>query len=221
VDECTLPLNCASLDQLLGGGLECGIITEIHGEGGSGKTNICLQAACNCAVQGEKVAYVDTEGVSEKRLSQICGGSTEVTKKILFFQPYSMEEQEHMVEKAIKIEAGLIVVDSVNLYYRLDMNGDEGAATRSLSRQLVTLQIAARKRDIPVVVTSQVYAMDGQIRPFGGRSIDHMVKTALCLHKVDEQRDDGTETRLAELLKHRAKPSGEKVSFQITQAGLA
>jgi len=221
VDECTLPLNCASLDQLLGGGLECGIVTEIHGEGGSGKTNICLQAACNCAAQGDKVAYVDTEGVSEERLAQICDGSTEVTKKILFFQPYSMEEQEHMVEKAVKIEAGLIIVDSVNLYYRLDMNDDEGTATRSLSRQLVTLQVAARKRNIPVVVTSQVYAMDGKIRPFGGRSIDHMVKTALCLHKVDEQRDDGTETRLAELLKHRAKPSGEKTTFHITQAGLA
>jgi len=220
VDECTLPLDCPSLDRLLGGGLECGIVTEIHGEGGSGKTNICLQAACNCAARGDKVAYVDTEGVSEERLAQICDGSTELTKKILFFQPYAMDEQEQMVEKAVKIDAGLIVVDSVNLFYRLSMDGDEGAATRSLSRQLVTLQVAARKRGIPVVVTSQIYATNGQIRPFGGRSIDHMVKTTVCLHKADEQRDDGTETRLAELVKHRSRPSGEKVVFHITEAGL-
>lgn len=220
MDECTLPLDCASLDRLLGGGLECGIVTEIHGEGGSGKTNVCLQAARNAAARGNKVAYVDTEGVSEERLAQICDGSSELTKRILFFQPYSMDEQEQMVEKAVKIDAGLIVVDSVNLFYRLSMDGDEGAATRSLSRQLVTLQVTARKRSIPVVVTSQVYAMDGQIRPFGGRSIDHMAKTAVCLHKVDEQPGDGTETRLAELVKHRSKPGGETVTFRITQAGL-
>jgi DNA repair protein RadB len=220
VDACVLPLDCSSLDRLLGGGLECGIVTEIHGEGGSGKTNICLQAARNCAARGDKVAYVDTEGVSEERLGQICNGSQELTRHILFFQPYSMDEQEQMVEKAVKIDGGLIVVDSVNLYYRLSMEGDESAATRSLSRQLVTLQVAARKRSIPVVVTSQVYAMDGEMRPFGGRTIDHMVKTALCLHKVNGQSDDGTETRIAELLKHRARPSGGRATFRITQAGL-
>ncbi len=220
MDECTLPLNCASLDRLLGGGLERGIVTELHGEGGSGKTNICLQAARNAAANGDKVVYVDTEGVSEERLAQICNGDMELSKRILFFQPYSLEEQEQMVEKAVKIDAGLIVVDSVNLYYRLSMEADEGAATRSLSRQLVTLQVTARKRSIPVVVTSQIYRMDGRIRPFGGRSIDHMVKTAVCLEKIDGQRDDGTETRRAELVKHRSKPTGETTVFRIVQEGL-
>ena len=58
-----LSLNCSSLDKLIGGGLEPKIITEIYGEAGTGKTNICLQSARECAKQGKKVAFIDSEGV--------------------------------------------------------------------------------------------------------------------------------------------------------------
>ena len=47
-----LPLKCKPLDVLLGGGLERKTITEIYGEAGSGKTNLCLQASRECVVNG-------------------------------------------------------------------------------------------------------------------------------------------------------------------------
>jgi len=65
-----LPLHC-SLDELLEGGVEAGIITEIYGEGGTGKTNICIQAAKSCVEEGKKVIYIDTEGISKERLLQV------------------------------------------------------------------------------------------------------------------------------------------------------
>ena len=63
-----LSLGCQSLDALLGGGLESGIITRVYGEAGTGKTNLCLQAARECVLSGKKVAYIDTEGVSVERI---------------------------------------------------------------------------------------------------------------------------------------------------------
>jgi len=49
----------------LGGGIECGSVTLLYGEAGTGKTNICLQAAFSLIErEGKKVAYVDTEGLS-------------------------------------------------------------------------------------------------------------------------------------------------------------
>lgn len=215
-----MPIGCKPLDELLGGGIERGIITEMYGEGGTGKTNICIQAARNCASAGKRVVFIDTEGISKERLFQICSNDKAIAEKILFFSPYSLEEQEEMVEKAIKIDSGLIILDSVNLYYRLGVEGDEGGATRSLTRQLVNLQIAARKRHIPVIVTAQVYSVGDEVKPFGGRSIDHMAKTAICLDKIEGKRSDGKEGRVATLMKHRSQPEGKKEKFLITSRGV-
>jgi len=40
-----LPCGCNAIDLLLGGGFEAGIITQIYGESGTGKSNIAMQLA--------------------------------------------------------------------------------------------------------------------------------------------------------------------------------
>ena len=68
-----VPLDCKGIDELLGGGFEAGAITEIYGEAGSGKTNLCLQLARHVLMEGKKVIYIDTEGLSKDRMAQIFG----------------------------------------------------------------------------------------------------------------------------------------------------
>jgi len=213
VDE-KLPLHCP-LDELLKGGIEKGIITEIYGEGGSGKTNICIQAARSCVEEGRKAVYIDTEGISKERLLQIFGDRKKL-ENLLFFIPFSLKEQEEMVEKACRIDAGIIILDSANLFYRLEMNEDEAMATRSLTKQLITLQIEARKKNIPVIVTSQVYSAGDEIKPFAGRSMDHIAKTIIRVERVDERG----EKRRAILVKHRSIEEGASVEFRITAKGI-
>ena len=215
-----LPVGCIPLDELLGGGLEYGIITEVYGEGGTGKTNICIQAAKNCAIQGKKVVFIDTETVSKDRLLQIWGYNKKIVKKILFFSPCSLKEQEEIVTKAVKIDAGLIIIDSANLYYRLEMDNDEGAATRSLGRQLVDLQMAARQKNIPILITCQVYSSGKDVKPFGGRTIEHMAKTIVKLDQIHKKRLDEKEERSATIIKHRSQHVGTQKSFLITLQGL-
>lgn len=204
------------LDELLNGGLEAGIITEIYGEGGSGKTNICIQAAKSCVLEGKKVVYIDTEGISKERLLQVLKDRATLEKN-LFFSPFSLKEQEDMVAKAVKIDAGLIILDSANLFYRLEMHENEAAATRSLTKQLVTLQIEARRKDIPVIITSQVYSAGEEIKPFAGRSIDHIAKTIIRVEKIS----GAPEKRKATLVKHRSIPEGKSVCFAIKEDGIA
>src|SRR5512137_2439834 len=98
-----LSLRCQPLDELLGGGLESGIITRIYGEAGSGKTNFCLQAARECVRSEKKVAYIDTEGVSLERIRQICVDCEykNILRDILFFTPTSFVSQEQMINDAI------------------------------------------------------------------------------------------------------------------------
>jgi DNA repair protein RadB len=213
-----LPLRCQPLDELLGGGLEHGIITRIYGEAGSGKTNLCLQAARECVLGGKKVAYVDTEGVSVERLRQMCVDCDyqKILRNILFFSPSSFEVQEQMVGDAIALKGlGLIVVDTMTMLYRLTLGDDRKGAIRSFTRQLTNLQVAAREKNACVIITEQVYTdKSGTVRPFTSRDADHIAKTILRLQRT------GIGEREATLMKHRSQPEGKTACFRITGAGL-
>ena len=216
-------LGVPALDGLLDGGVEEGCITLLHGEAGSGKTNLCLQLARNVVRAGRKVIFIDTEGVSLDRLRQISGDDFEVVvRNILFSEPYSFEEQENLIEKAVKLaennaEVGMIVIDSVTMHYRLTMRDETRRDERhSLTRQIAKLLRVSRQRSIPVVVTSQVYTdIDtGRYLPLGGHMLSHNAKTILRLEK------SGPSTRLAVLEKHRHREEGSRASFRITGRGL-
>jgi len=213
-----LAIKCSSVDKLIGGGLEPNIITEIYGEAGTGKTNICLQADRECAHHGKKVAYIDCEGVSIERLEQICEEyeKEKILTRILFFSPTSTEDQETMIKNALKIKnVKLIIIDTLNMFYRLNLEEDKETSLRMFSRQVARLQKAAREQDLYILATEQVYTdKNGEIRPFTSRDVEHLVKTIIKLEKT------GIGTRNAVIMKHRSQPEGKKASFTITQTGI-
>lgn len=213
-----LHLGCQPLDVLLGGGLESGIITRIYGEAGSGKTNFCLQAARECIRSGKRIAYIDTEGVSFERFRQLCVDCDykKFLNDILFFIPISFESQEQMICDAIETKGvGLIVVDTITMFYRLNLEQDHEGAIRSFTRQVTNLQLAARKKDLWVIITEQVYTnKKGEVKPFTNRDAEHMTKTII---RFDRK---GIGQREAIIIKHRSQPEGKKASFRISTNGL-
>ena len=218
-----LPFECDALDTLLDGGVESSCVTLIYGEAGTGKTNLCLVLARNVAKQGKKVVYLDTEGVSLDRFRQVSGeGFENLLKSVLFFEANSFDEQEKMVDKAIKLAEGnldveLIIIDSLTMFYRLTAREEERTERRSLTSQSVKLLGIARKRDIPVVLTSQVYT-DVERKTFeslGGHSLHHNAKTIISLEKVSPGR------RKAVLKKHRHIAEGKSADFRLVETGIS
>ena len=69
-----IPLGVNCIDELTSGGIEPEVITEIYGEGGSGKSNLSMQYAISTIKSGKSVLYFDTEGFSSERFIQISGG---------------------------------------------------------------------------------------------------------------------------------------------------
>ena len=219
-----VPIECEPLDELLGGGIESGSLTSLYGEAGSGKTNICLQLTRNVVNSGKKVIFIDTEGVSFTRLEQICGENFDkITKNILFFTPYSLEEQEKNVEDATRLceakdDIGLIVLDSATVHYRTTFGEEcEINGRQSLGRQLNLLLQISRKRDIPVVVTTQVYTdtKTNIFEPIGGHALMHYAKDIIKLEKTG---DGGL--RRAIIRKYRFRPEGLSAEFALTGNGV-
>jgi DNA repair protein RadB len=218
-----LQTECPDLDKLLGGGIESGAVTEFYGEGGTGKTNICLQLSRNCVKNGKKVLFIDTEGVSMERFKQICGNKfNDINKQVLFFNPYSLEEQGKMVFEAAKIiesesVIGLIVLDSGTLYYRMSLGcDDEQNQRQNLSRQIILLLASARKYDLPVIITNQVFLdiENDTVSPIGGHILYHNAKAIIKLEKVSDN------IRRAIIIKHRSLPEGKSIEFKITNNGI-
>ena len=214
-----LSIACPPLDALLEGGLEEDAITLVFGEGGSGKTHFALQCARQAARAGHRVAYVDTEGVSAIRLAQLFADDRTAQERILFFSPFTIDEQERMVQNAIRVPGlGLVVVDSINMHYRLhiDAGGDaEKEARHSLFKQLHALTGFARKDRVPVLVTGQVYGGEDETQPFARRVMEHLVKAVVRFEKRPQA------VRRATMVKHRSIPEGRHALFRITSDGLA
>jgi DNA repair protein RadB len=218
-----LATGIASVDRLLGGGLESDSVTELYGEGGSGKTLFCLEIAHRVAREGRWVFYVDTEGVSVDRLRAIAGDGLErVLKRLLLSTPKNLEEQTRAIATAGalaregKRPVGLIVVDSVTFYYRLSLSGaDEDDARQALSLELAELVSTSLQAHVPVLVTNQVWRnlRDGTLEPLGGSFVNHVAKTILRFDRLPGPR------RRVVLVKHRALPEGS-AEFRITGSGL-
>ena len=213
----------ASVDRLLGGGLETDCLTEIYGEGGSGKTLFCLQVAHRVALENQWVFYIDTEGVSVDRLRAVAGDDLDrVLKRWLLTTPKDLAEQGEAVATACALArdgqrpVGLIVVDSGTFYYRLSLSGtDEDDARQSLSLAVADLVATSLRAHLPVLFTNQVWRnmRDGALEPLGGSFLNHAAKTILRFDRLPGP------LRRVVLMKHRSRPEGA-AEFRIGATGL-
>ncbi|MBN2013974.1 MAG: DNA repair and recombination protein RadB [Candidatus Altiarchaeota archaeon] len=205
-------------DVLLGGGLQPKTITHIYGVPASGKTNFALMATTAALGKG-KVIYMDCEGgFSTERLKQICGKKLkDVLSNVLLFEPTDFDEQKLAIKKLSDIVSGsdvsLIIVDSISVLYRLQEEKD----TRELGRLIAQLLRIARRHDIPVLITNQVYTDidSGRIVPVGGDLTRYWSKIILEFIK-----EEGTDLRTVILRKHKFLPEGMKLRFRINNSGI-
>jgi DNA repair protein RadB len=218
-----IALEC-SIDSIIGGGIEKGTITQFYGPPGSGKTNIALKMLVQCAKNGKKAVFIDTEGgLSIERMKQISRDQfDDIAGNIIILEPTTFEEQyeaikkiEHSLKSGEK-DIDLIILDSAVALYRLK-DGGQTEINRDLSKQMGLLSMIARKYDIAVVVTNHIYSIfdeEGAIEPIGGTILKYWSKIIIELVK-DENGE-----RFAILKRHRSKPDGLKVKFEIVNSGL-
>jgi len=214
-----IPSGSRCIDSLLGGGIESGTITQLYGPSGTGKTTLCLMFAKN-ASKSYKVAYIDTEGLSGERVKQIFQDvslfSNVFVQEVFTFRQQASALRE--VEKLAKSEnVKLIIVDCFTSLYRSELEDENRQikVKRELTAQLTYLLGLARKMDLAVLITNQMFTdvKTGLDKPLGGTSIDHLSKTIISLERVGNMRR-------ATLIKHRYKKEGESCEFQLTDRGI-
>ena len=210
------------IDSLLDGGFETDILTTIYGPAGSGKTNICLLAAIKTALDNKKVIYIDTDSsFSVERLKQLTKNHEKVLDKTVFLKPVSFEEQKKCFDKLRELseeQIGLIIIDSISMLYRLELGKTDYVydVNKELGLQISYLNEIARKKNIPVLITNQIYTdfSDKQIKMVGGDLLKYGSKCLMELKKFHRG------VRQCIIKKHRSIEEDKSIYFRIIHNGI-
>ena len=217
-----LSTGCIPIDNLLGGGVDIGSITQIYGPPASGKTNISRGATTETLLNHKNVVYIDTEGVSINRFHQLSrnkGDPYQLGERLIISEVHSFQEQADAIKNVEKLAPNteLIILDSATGFYRLEQaEKNDGSTLRALARQMIMLLSLARRFDLAVIITNQIYSNPetNQIKPLGGHILPHWNGTVLRLDRFKRGN------RRVTIEKHRSRPAGESARFVIEETGL-
>jgi DNA repair protein RadA len=184
----------SNFDTFLDGGFETRAITEIAGEFGSGKSQIC-QALCAAAITlmkndrlvesatqipPESIIFVDTENTFRaNRIHQIAEQKNldpeDILKRIYHCNIYSSEQLEALIDDLPNFieqyNSKLVIIDSIISLHRAEFSGRGTLVERQqrLGRMLNNLRRYAEVYNIAVVITNQVVSYSD-----GSSGFDHM-----------------------------------------------
>ena len=231
-----LTTGSTKLDELVGGGLETQTITELYGEYGSGKSQVCHQLCVNVQLPAQRggldggALYIDTENTFRtERIVQMAEhlnlDPEDVVKNIIFAEAYTSDHQTFLIENADKVvkenNIRLIIVDSLTSHFRSEYLGREMLAERQqkLNKHMHKLIRLARAFNAVAVVTNQVMAkpdvfFGDAVHPVGGHIVAHTSHTRVFLRKSARGP-----VRVARLVSSPYLPEGER-GFKITEHGV-
>lgn len=189
--------GCAGIDNILGGGFRAGIITEIYGESGSGKTQIAMQTAAHCGMHGSVI--ICTEDIFPvKRFQQICKinkhNSVTDCGNNVFIEHVT---EAHELLGCIRVRLPLllskrrissIIIDSVAAPFRSEYTNfvQRAKELRELGNILLNI---AQEHNLAVICINQVTsAFDGSdnVLPTLGLVWSNMISCRLKLRKLPE-----------------------------------
>lgn len=232
-----LTTGSLTLDDLLGGGLEVGSLTEIFGEYRTGKTQLCHQLCVNIQLpygQGGKrgnAYYIDTgNSFRSERIVQMAENLDldyeEVLENIHVGRAYNSDHQILLVKELYHLipefNIELLVLDNIINWFLTDYNKKGSLEVlrdrlRSHLRDLQTLLDVFP--NLIIVFTNQVKTNhdilhDSPLIALGGNVVAHASSTRIYVRKGKGEQ------RVAKMIHSPRLPEGEAV-FSITENGIS
>jgi len=224
-----------SLDDLFGGGIETRAVTEIYGEYGTGKTQIC-HTLCVLVRQMKmqdrstaKALYIDTENTFRPERIVSIAIARKMDPKIalehvIVAKAYNSAHQELIIQECGQIidehSVKLLIVDSAVAHYRAEFIGRGTLAERQqkLNKFMHMLVRIAETYDVAVLATNQIQsspdALFGDLfRPTGGHVVAHTSTYRVYLKR-------SAKNRIARMVDSPYHPERE-VLFTLSEEGVS
>jgi DNA repair protein RadA len=184
-----------NFDDLLGGGVETKAVTEVYGEFGTGKTQLChtlcvlVQQEKKLGGLGGRAIYIDTENTFRpERIVSIAKArgfdADKALEGVIVAKAYNSAHQELIIEETGPVieenNIKLVIVDSAVAHYRAEFLGRATLSERQqrLNKFMHILVRLAETYEVAVVVTNQIQSspdayFGDAARPTGGNVVAH------------------------------------------------
>lgn len=204
-----------AIDAMLGGGVRGGFLTDVYGESGSGKSQLCFTLCANCASTGNRAMFVDTAGTFRpERISEIAGSSNALDL-ITFVRALHTEDQIAALEKARGMNVQLLIVDTLTSLFSVEYAGP--ARHLAVMSHLHDLSLFAITSGCAVVVTNMIRNVPTEGKPVQREYLGSSV--SIYSHaKLRLEIENAARGQFKAIL---VQPPGKTVPFSITAPGVS
>jgi DNA repair protein RadA len=233
-NEERISIGSKNLDDLFGGGIETKSVTEIYGEYGTGKTQICHTLCVMVNLDKSKgglkagALYIDTENTFRpERIASIAQARNldpdRILDNILVAKAYNSAHQELIIEQTGPVidfnNIRLLIVDSAVAHYRAEFLGRATLAERQqkLNKFMHILLRIAETYAVAVIATNQIQSSPDSLfgdpfRPTGGHVVAHTSTYRVYLKRSGKNR-------IARMVDSPYHPERE-VLFTLSESGV-
>ncbi len=154
------------LDNYLGGGIKGGIITDIFGAKGTGKTQLTMQISINSLLDGNHVLFQDTTGQFRPErmldLIKIRNLETNLLDRVKVGRITNSSEQIKFLSKIKDQDFSLVVIDNVTDLFSFEYGKEEQNLEKNVTfmQYMHELSLNSIQKKLPIVVTNIIRKID-------------------------------------------------------------
>ncbi len=154
------------LDNYLGGGIKGGMITDIFGATGTGKTQLTMQISINSLLDGEQVLFQDTTGQFRPErmleLIKIRNLETNLLDRVKVGRITNSSEQIQFLSKIKEQDFSLVVIDNVTDLFSFEYGKEEQNLEKNVTfmQYMHELSLISIQKKLPIVVTNIIRKID-------------------------------------------------------------
>jgi DNA repair protein RAD51 len=155
-----------TLDNYLGGGIKGGIITDIFGATGTGKTQLTMQISINSLLDGNQVLFQDTTGQFRPErmldLIKIRNLETNLLDRVKVGRITNSSEQIQFLSKIREQDFSLVVIDNVTDLFSFEYGKEEQNLEKNVTfmQYMHELSLISIQKKLPIVVTNIIRKID-------------------------------------------------------------
>ena len=153
-----------SLDKIFSGGLENGIITEISGLRGTGKTQLALQFAIESLNDNKKILFIDTTvEFRPERFLQIIQSrnlSPSILENLHVSHVTDTQKQFEILKNLENDDFSLLVIDNITDLFSFEYSKKEHLIEKNTNfgNYMIKLSKLTQLKNIPVIITNQIFS---------------------------------------------------------------
>ena len=181
------------LDNYLGGGIKGGMITDIFGATGTGKTQLTMQISINSLLDGNQVLFQDTTGQFRPErmleLIKIRNLETNLLDRVKVGRITNSSEQIQFLSKIKEQDFSLVVIDNVTDLFSFEYGKEEQNLEKNVTfmQYMHELSLISIQKKLPIVVTNIIRKIDDLEIENLDKSISMFTHMKIKLLKIDKK----------------------------------